>query len=100
MGEARVDLPAVLESLCDLGIRKLLVEGGGTLIAEFLRLGLVDELTVYIAPKILGGATAPSLVDGPGFMPEQAPRLQLVSVEKLDEEGGLMVHYLVEHKLN
>lgn len=100
MGQARVDLPAALESLCDLGIRKLLVEGGGTLIAEFLRLGLVDELTVYIAPKILGGASAPSLADGPGFLPDQAPRLQLVSVGKLDEEGGLLVHYLVEHKLN
>ena len=44
MGDQRVDCNAMLESLYDLGIRKLMVEGGGTMIAEFFRLDLVDEL--------------------------------------------------------
>ena len=96
LGETRVDLAGVLESLCDLGIGNLFVEGGGTIIAEFFRLGMVDELIVYIAPKIFGGASAPTLVDGPGFLPEEAPRLHLVSVEKCDDEGGILVHYTVE----
>jgi 2,5-diamino-6-(ribosylamino)-4(3H)-pyrimidinone 5'-phosphate reductase len=98
LGGQRVDLTATLESLADLGIRKLLVEGGGTLIAEFFRLGVVDELMIYIAPKIFGGISAPSLAGGPGFFPEQAPRLQLASVVKFDDEGGILTHYMVEHK--
>lgn len=96
----RVDLASMLESLHSHGIRKLMVEGGGTLIAEFFRLGLVDELTIYIAPKILGGASAPSLADGPGFGSEQVPSLELVSAQKFDNEGGLLVHYKVKNRRN
>ena len=97
-GERRVDLTAVIASLYDLGVRQLLVEGGGTLIGELFRLGLVDELTLYIAPQIFAGASAPTLADGSGFIPEQAPCLDLVSVEKFDEAGGLLVHYSLERK--
>ncbi len=97
LGVERVDLPAMLESLTGLGIQKLLVEGGGMIIAEFLRLALVDELTIYIAPLIFGGAGAPSLADGAGFSLTQAPRLNLVSVNQFDEEGGILVHYTIHN---
>ena len=93
MGQDRVDLPAVFHSLYEDGIRSVLVEGGGTLIAELFRLSLVDELTIYIAPKIFGGISAPSLADGTGFLPEQAPALELLSAERFDEEGGVFLHY-------
>jgi 2,5-diamino-6-(ribosylamino)-4(3H)-pyrimidinone 5'-phosphate reductase len=92
----RVDLVAVLGSLQDMEVKRLMVEGGGTVIAEFFRLGLVDELTVYIAPKILGGASSPSLADGPGFFADKAPILELVSVGKFDQEGGILLHYRVK----
>jgi 2,5-diamino-6-(ribosylamino)-4(3H)-pyrimidinone 5'-phosphate reductase len=98
MGQERVDLVAVFRSLHEAGIRSVLVEGGGTLIAELFRLGLVDELTIYIAPKIFGGNSAPTLADGHGFLPNQAPGLKLKSVEKFDDEGGILVHYIVERK--
>jgi len=98
MGQERVDLVAVFRSLHEAGIRSVLVEGGGTLIAELFRLGLVDELTIYIAPKIFGGISAPTLADGHGFLPNQAPGLKLESVEKFDDEGGILVHYFVDHK--
>jgi 2,5-diamino-6-(ribosylamino)-4(3H)-pyrimidinone 5'-phosphate reductase len=95
VGEENVDLSAALASLYDQGIRKLMVEGGGTIIAECFRLGLVDELTAYIAPRILGGASAPTLADGPGFLPGQAIGLNLESLEKFDDEGGILVHYTI-----
>ncbi len=98
MGQERVDLAAVFRSLHEDGIRSVLVEGGGTLIAELFRLGLVDELTVYVAPKIFGGASAPTLADGPGFLAEQAPGLALVSVDEFDEEGGVLLKYKVNQK--
>jgi 2,5-diamino-6-(ribosylamino)-4(3H)-pyrimidinone 5'-phosphate reductase len=96
-GEKAVNLNEILHSLSEMGIRTLMVEGGGTLIAEFLRLKLADELYAYIAPRLFAGGTAPTLADGPGFMLEQAPRLMLVSVERFDPAGGVLLHYRIRH---
>ncbi len=98
LGEMRVDMVRALASLQALGVQRLLVEGGGTLIAELLRLDLADELTLYLAPRIFGGASAPTLADGAGFALEQAPRLELISHERLDPQGGLVVHYRIGHE--
>jgi 2,5-diamino-6-(ribosylamino)-4(3H)-pyrimidinone 5'-phosphate reductase len=97
LNDGVIDLRQVMKSLHNQGIGKLLIEGGGTLIAEAFRLELVDELFIYIAARVFGGASAPSLADGPGFLPVQAPRLQLESVEKLDDIGGILAHYTVKH---
>ena len=43
-----------------------MVEGGATLNFELMRLGLVDELTIYIAPMIFGGEMAPTIAAGSG----------------------------------
>lgn len=94
LGETRVDLIAALRFLKESGVGKLLVEGGGTMNAELLRLGLVDEVYLYIAPLIFGGATAPTLADGPGLPREAAIRLNLRSVERLDD-GGILIYYLI-----
>jgi 2,5-diamino-6-(ribosylamino)-4(3H)-pyrimidinone 5'-phosphate reductase len=94
----RIDLLEVMITLYRAGVKRLLAEGGGTLLAELFRLGLVDEVTSYIAPKIFGGASAPTLADGPGFLAEQAPDLELISAEKYDDEGGVLLHYLVNKK--
>jgi 2,5-diamino-6-hydroxy-4-(5-phosphoribosylamino)pyrimidine 1'-reductase len=88
-----IDLRDVLQSLFDQGIRSLMVEGGGTIISGFLTLNLVDELTVYLAPKIFSGSSAPTLSDGPGFSSANAFHLQLESVNKFDDEGGILIHY-------
>ncbi len=100
MGDQRVDCNAMVASLYEQGIRKMMVEGGGTLIAEFFRLDLVDELKLYIAPRIFGGSSAPTLVDGPGFLPEQMPVLRLEAAEEFDDDGGVFLHYLVDRKEN
>jgi 2,5-diamino-6-(ribosylamino)-4(3H)-pyrimidinone 5'-phosphate reductase len=90
-----IDLIYVLSSLYTSGIRSLMVEGGGTLNAELFRLGVVDELRVYIAPKIIGGTSAPTPVDGAGFFPEAAPALELVTVDRFDNQGGVLLQYKV-----
>lgn len=93
IGEKRVDLEKSLKTLVTLGIKTVMLEGGGTLIAEFIRLGLADELRVYIAPKIFGGAIAPTLVDGDGWPASAAKTLRLVDVRVLDEGGGVLIQY-------
>lgn len=52
--DGRVDLPALLTDLAQRGINELHVEAGATLNAALLQAGLVDELLVYLAPKLLG----------------------------------------------
>ena len=52
--QGRVDLPALLTKLATDGVNELHVEAGATLNAALLQTGLVDELLVYLAPKLLG----------------------------------------------
>lgn len=96
MGESRVDLSAVLAHLKRGGVDRLLVEGGGTLNMELLKAGFVDEISVYVAPLIFGGATAPTFVDGDGLARNQAIDLHLMSEEK-DDSGGVLLRYRIEH---
>jgi len=92
MGERRVDLGAALRLLREMGVERLLVEGGGTLNAELLQQRLVDRLYLYVAPLIFGGASAPTLAGGEGLQREEAIRLQLRGVEKM-EDGAVLLEY-------
>lgn len=51
----RVSVPAVLADLADRDVTGLLLEGGPTLVAEFVKQRLIDKVVYYIAPKLLGG---------------------------------------------
>jgi len=88
----RVDLMTVMKTLDNLGVQRLMVEGGGTLNFELVKLGLVDEITAYIAPVVFGGAHAPTMADGPGVSREKAFRLKLMDVELWDD-GGVVLKY-------
>jgi 2,5-diamino-6-(ribosylamino)-4(3H)-pyrimidinone 5'-phosphate reductase len=92
----RVDLGLALETLETLGLKRLMLEGGGTLIAEFIRLGFADELQLYVAPRFFGGANAPTLVAGNGWSESEAKTLALVEARVLDSAGGLLLHYLLQ----
>jgi 2,5-diamino-6-(ribosylamino)-4(3H)-pyrimidinone 5'-phosphate reductase len=63
-GASRVDLARLFERLPELGIRRLLVEGGAEILSSVLRGKLFHRLTVYYAPVVIGGSTAPPMVAG------------------------------------
>jgi 2,5-diamino-6-(ribosylamino)-4(3H)-pyrimidinone 5'-phosphate reductase len=88
----RVDVTAALGVLKKQGINRLLVEGGATLNFELLDLGLVDELTIFVAPMIFGGDSAPTLAGGFGLARNAAITLKLVRSEQSDD-GGVLLHY-------
>lgn len=62
----KVDIPAVLDVLGERGVDSVLVEGGGSLHESFFADQLVDEVVVYVAPKVCGGAQAKTPVEGLG----------------------------------
>ncbi len=97
LGSERVDLVSALRILKEKDIKDLMVEGGATLNFELLNLGLVDELTLYIAPMIFGGETAPTLAAGPGLVRSAAIPLKLINSEEWDD-GGVLLHYLLSKK--
>ncbi len=67
-GEQRGDqLTALLEELGKRQLTNLLVEGGSEVLGSLLDLRAIDEVHVFIAPKVLGGAGAPSPIGGAGI---------------------------------
>lgn len=62
----RLDLKKCLESLSTDGVTRVLVEGGGELHATLLEQGLADRFLIYVAPRLIGGREARSLVGGIG----------------------------------
>ncbi len=81
----KVNIPNLLPLLYNLGIHKLLLEGGGTLNWSFIKNNLVDEIRLTIAPWMVGGKAATSLVEGDGFETmKQAPRFKLIDLENRD----------------
>ncbi len=92
----QVNLPRALETLKQIGVHRLMVEGGATLNFELLRLGLVDEVTAYVAPMIFGGANAPTMAAGPGLERSDAIPLKLASAEAW-EDGGVLLKYILEN---
>ena len=90
--EGFIDLKQMLEILYNHGIKKLMVEGGGTVIWNFLKLGLVDDLFVFIGPMIIGGKRTPSMADGGGINQEdELINLEILEFRKIG--NGILVHY-------
>ena len=94
----RVDLVQMMNTLHELGVERLMVEGGATLNFELIRLGLVDEVSAYVAPMIFGGENAPTMAAGLGVERSDAVPLKLIHVENWSD-GGVLLHYEVERKL-
>ena len=91
-GAERIDLALVLEKLAAIfGIRRLLVEGGGRINGSFLYTGLVDELSLLLAPAVDGLMGAPALFDHEGAADDataKSLKLTLKSHEAMD--GGVL----------
>ena len=92
-GRQTVNLKKVFFIIKQMGIRKILVEGGGEINWSLLRLGIVNELIVTIAPKIVGGRQATTLVEGQGYRRiSQGIKLHLKQAQ-IQNNGELVLHY-------
>ena len=66
VSSSRGDLTGVLRELGSRSLQSVLVEGGSAVAGEFVDAGLVNKVTFFIAPKIIGGTNAVSAVGGRG----------------------------------
>ncbi len=71
----RLAVDAVLAELFAREVHSVLLEGGGEVHAAFLEAGVVDRVTLYVAPLLLGGREAPGVVAGVGRELKSAVRL-------------------------
>ena len=63
-GKNQVDIRKLVPILCKKGIKKILLEGGGTLNLSFLKNNLINEIIVTIAPFVLGSENSVNLFEG------------------------------------
>ena len=88
--EGRVDLKKLIEILGEQKIDSILLEGGGTLNESMLRENLVNEVHVFLAPKIFGGKGAPSPVEGCGICEvKDAKEFYLQDIRRIGEDVQL-----------
>lgn len=86
--DAPIDFVDLFGSLKNEGVDRLTVQSGGQLNAELLRAGLIDRVSVTVAPLLVGGGDTPTLVDGPGAWRadefSRLARLKLVRASPLE----------------
>ncbi len=95
-GKRELDLPLMLETLNrELGVKRLLLEGGGITNGAMLRAGLVDEVSLLTCPFVDGAPGAPSLFDAARdgeALRAPVQRIELMSSEVLDG-GAVWLRY-------
>lgn len=89
-----IDWINAFKQLAQLGVERLAILGGGELVASLLAADLVDEFWLTVCPLILGGAAAPTPVEGEGFASDLARRLVLLTVETIQQE--IFLHYRLQ----
>jgi diaminohydroxyphosphoribosylaminopyrimidine deaminase/5-amino-6-(5-phosphoribosylamino)uracil reductase len=60
--EMGIDLDLLMDTLGKRGITSVLIEGGGRIHASALKMGIVDKIMIFYAPKLIGGKEAPAMV--------------------------------------
>jgi riboflavin biosynthesis pyrimidine reductase len=99
-GDDELDLGLGLEILNrELGIKRILLEGGGVTNGAFLRAGLVDEVSLAIFPAIDGAKGAPSVFDSRENLSDASPPLRAMTLDSCEVlDGGVVwLRYKLEN---
>lgn len=95
--EGKPDLQWLMEYLGRAGIDSILLEGGGTLNDTALRMGIVQKMMAFVAPKIFGGAHSKTPVAGIGAeLPSEAVPLKFLGARQIGED--LLLEYETERR--
>jgi 5-amino-6-(5-phosphoribosylamino)uracil reductase len=80
-----LELGLMLDDLGKRGIRRLMVEGGGTMHTQFLSAGLADEIHLVIAPFFVGDPNAPNFVSSGIFPQSPSNRMALAEIKQVGD---------------
>ncbi len=94
--DGHIDLSGLLRRLADRGCNEVLLESGPTLAGAFLRGGLIDELIVYMAPKLMGSLARP-LFDWPLHTMQECMSLDIRSVTPIGPDFRIMARPGTDH---
>jgi riboflavin biosynthesis pyrimidine reductase len=100
-GKAELDLGLALEILNrELGIKRLLLEGGGGANGAFLRAGLVDEVSLIVCPAVDGAKGAPSVFDSSEAEAGQPAPIHSMILEssRVLDGGAVWLRYRLENR--
>ena len=86
-----IDLEKLMEILYNKNIKKLMVEGGVTVIWNFLKYRFVDDFYVYVGPMIIGGKNTPTITRGKKI--DENSNLKLVETKTIGP--GTLLHYRI-----
>jgi riboflavin biosynthesis pyrimidine reductase len=99
-GKSELDLGLAVDILHrELGIKRLLLEGGGGANGAFLRAGLVDELNLVICPAVDGARGAPSVFDSTDAEADRRAPVTAMTLEscKMLDGGAMLLRYRIQN---
>lgn len=99
-GKTEIDLALTVEILNrELGVKRLLVEGGGVANGSFLRAGLIDEFNLILSPAIDGARGAPFVFDSTDADSDKRAPLTAMTLDSTRDLGGgvLLLRYLIQN---
>ncbi|MEH2434414.1 MAG: RibD family protein [Nostoc sp.] len=91
LGDTDLDWNKGYSLIAERGIRKVVALGGGSLTASLIKAGRIDDWWLTIWPFIFGGKDSPTPVEGEGFLPYDAPRMELIETRQVGND--LFLHY-------
>jgi riboflavin biosynthesis pyrimidine reductase len=100
-GETELDLGLVLEILNrELGVKRLLLEGGGAANGAFLRAGLVDEISLVLCPTVDGAKGAPSVFDSSEVLAGPTAPVEAITLESSEviDSGAVWLRYRIRNR--
>jgi riboflavin biosynthesis pyrimidine reductase len=102
-GKPQLDLALTLDILNrELGVKRLLLEGGGGTNGAFLRAGLIDELNLVLCPAVDGAKGAPSVFDSTEAEADQRAPITAMTLENSQalEGGAMLLRYRIQNALS
>lgn len=87
LDDDEIEIESVLNYLGAQGIMTLFIEGGAEINGSFLKCGKINKLITYIAPKLIGGRSAPTSITGDGLESiHEAVPLVIKSIEMIGDD--------------
>src|SRR3979411_694956 len=99
-GKSELDLAVALDILNrELGVNRLLLEGGGGANGAFLRAGLVDELNLILCPAVDGAKGAPTVFDATDAEGDRRAPITAMTLEssRALEGGAMLLRYRIRN---